>query len=299
MELTGLHFLLTYQCNLECDHCFAWGSPWQVGTMRLRDVRNILDQAVALGTVNSIYFEGGEPFLYYATLLKGVQEASDRGFQVGIVTNGYWATALEDATECLRPFTGLIQDLSVSSDLFHWSENREQHAKNATGAAEELGIPIGFISISHPETAQADAGEGQLPLGESSVMYRGRAAEKLAPAADKYSWEVFTECPYENLREPGLVHVDPPGNLHICQGISLGNVFQISLKEICRSYDADGHPITGPLLKGGPAELVKRYGLAHGDAYADACHLCSESCRLLRGQFPEVLLPDQMYGVNL
>ena len=33
------------------------------------------------------------------------------------------------------------------------------------------------------------------------------------------------------------------------------------------------------------------------ERYADACHLCYESCRALRGQFPEVLLPDQMYGV--
>ena len=93
--------------------------------------------------------------------------------------------------------------------------------------------------------------------------------------------------------------MDPLGNLHICQGISLGNLYQIPLEEICRSYNADGHPITGPLLEGGPAELVKRYGLAHEDVYADACHLCCESCRSLRSQFPDVLLPDQMYGVNL
>ena len=39
MELTGLHLLLTYQCNLECDHCFVWGSPWQSGTMTLQNVR--------------------------------------------------------------------------------------------------------------------------------------------------------------------------------------------------------------------------------------------------------------------
>jgi len=299
MELTGLHFLLTYQCNLECDHCFAWGSPWQVGTMRLKDVRNILNQAVDLGTVNSIYFEGGEPFLYYATLLKGVQEAADRGFQVGIVTNGYWATSIEDAIVNLRPFSGLIQDLSVSSDLFHWSEDREQQAKNAASAADGLGIPSGFISIAHPDAAAATAAEGQLPLGESSVMYRGRAAEKLALGADKASWDLYTECPYENLQDPGRVHVDPLGNLHICQGISLGNLHKTSLKEICESYDPEEHPITGPLIKGGPAFLVEYYGLEHEKAYADACHLCCESCRSLRDQFPEFLLPDQMYGVNL
>ena len=106
MELSGLHLLLTYQCNFECDHCFTWGSPWQDGTMTLLDIRNILKQAVELGTVEWFYFEGGEPFLYYAVLLKGIQEVASKGFNVGIVSNGYWATDVEDALEWLRPFAG-------------------------------------------------------------------------------------------------------------------------------------------------------------------------------------------------
>jgi hypothetical protein len=35
----------------------------------------------------------------------------------------------------------------------------------------------------------------------------------------------------------------------------------------------------------------------HAASYADACHLCYEARRSLRERFPEVLLPDQMYGV--
>jgi hypothetical protein len=128
-------------------------------------------------------------------------------------------------------------------------------------------------------------------------MYRGRAAEKLVPKAARWPWEQFTECPFENLREPGRVHVDPYGNLHICQGISLGNLFNTPLSEICEAYDPKSHPITGPLFEGGPVELVRRYELPHEERYADACHLCCEACRALRERFPEILMPDQMYGV--
>ena len=297
MELSGLHLLLTYQCNLECDHCFVWGSPWQSGTMTLRNVRHILQQAEDLGTVKWIYFEGGEPFVYYAVLLKGIQEAASMGFQVGIVSNGYWATDVEDALEWLRPFAGLIQDLSISSDLYHWSEKLSQQARNASIAAEQLGIPLGVISIAQPEATNAASAIGQIPVGETAVMYRGRAAEKLVAQATRWPWEQFTECPYEDLREPGRLHVDPFGNLHICQGISLGNLFHRPLREICETYDPDSHPITGPLLEGGPAEFVQRYELPHEETYADACHLCCEACRALRRQFPEILVPDQMYGV--
>ena len=75
MELTGVHFLLTYQCTFACDHCFVWGSPWQEGAMSLADIDRVLDQAEELGTVESVFFEGGEPFLYYATLVEGVRRA--------------------------------------------------------------------------------------------------------------------------------------------------------------------------------------------------------------------------------
>jgi len=296
MELSGLHLLLTYQCNLECDHCFVWGSPWQSGTMTLSNVRHILAQAAELGTVEWIYFEGGEPFLFYAVLLKGVQEAAAMGFQVGIVSNGYWATDDQDAGECLRPFAGLIQDLSISSDLYHYVEKFSRPARNAITAAELLRIPHGIINIAEPEATNAASAIGQLPAGESAVLYRGRAAERLVARAVLRPWEQFTACPNEDLREPGRLHVDPFGNLHICQGISVGNLFDKPLREICAAYDPDSHPITGQLLAGGPVELIRRYRLPHEEKYADACHLCYEARRTLRRQFPKVLGPDQMYG---
>ena len=297
MKLTGLHLLLTYECNYECDHCFVWGSPWQTGTMTLEDIRQILSQAVELGTINSIYFEGGEPFLYYPIMLCGIQEAVDHGFKAGIVTNSYWATEVDDALVWLRNLEGLIQDLSVSSDLYHGSEELFRKTQNACQAAERLEIPIGVISVAQPEVPDAVSAIGQLPPGESSVMYRGRAAEKLVALAEKRPWQEYTDCPYEDLREPGRVHLDPLGYVHICQGISLGNVFQTPLKEICESYDPDSHPITSPLLEGGPAELVRRYDLPHNEGYADSCHLCYEARKKLRDRFPDVLTPDQMYGV--
>ncbi len=296
MKLSGLHLLLTYQCTFECDHCFVWGSPWQSGVMTLADIREILRQATDLGTITSIYFEGGEPFLYYAVLLEGVRLAVDSGFEVGIVSNSYWATSVDDAIAWLKPFVGLIDDLSISSDEYHYDEKLSQQARHARAAADQLGIPIGLISIAPPQTGET-ASSGQLPIGDSSVMYRGRAAVKLIDRAARSAWTQFTTCPHEDLREPGRVHVDPFGNLHICQGIVIGNLFRSSLKDICDAYDPDAHPIAGPLLKGGPVELVKRYDLAHVAGYADACHLCYESRLALRDRFVDVLTPDPVYGV--
>ena len=61
---TGLHLLLTYRCDMECDRCFVWSSHRQSGSMTLRDIEGILKHRQGLRTVDWIYFEGGEPFLY-------------------------------------------------------------------------------------------------------------------------------------------------------------------------------------------------------------------------------------------
>jgi MoaA/NifB/PqqE/SkfB family radical SAM enzyme len=297
MKLSGLHLLLTYQCTFECDHCFAWGSPSQKGVMTLDDIRRILQQAQETGTITSIYFEGGEPFLYYATLLDGVRMAGRMGFSVGIVSNAFWATSLEDARVTLRPFKKWLNNISVSSDLYHYNELHSLQARNAAAAAEAFGISVGTISVARPEETNVEKVTGQLPERLSGVMYRGRAVEKLAGRADRFTWEQFTACPHENLRDPGRVHLDPFGNLHLCQGLVIGNLFTHPLREICETYDPDTHPIIGPLLAGGPVELVRHYSLAHEDAYADACHLCYQSRRALRERFPDQLGPDGMYGV--
>lgn len=299
LKLDGVHVLLTFTCTFECDHCFVWGSPRQEGVLTLDRVIGLLDQADELGTVEWFYFEGGEPFLFYPVLVRAVESAHARGYRVGIVSNAYWATAVPDAVEWLRPLAGMVEDLSLSSDLFHCTEEKLQLAANAEQAARELAIPVGTMAIAQPGKDGGEAVVGQLPIGESPVRFRGRAAVELIGEVTHQPWTTFDECPCEDFRDPGRVHVDPLGNVHICQGISIGNVFRSSLREICEAYDPDAHPVIGPLLAGGPVELVRRHGLDHADAYADACHLCYDARLKLRDRFPETLGPDQVYGVGL
>lgn len=283
MRLLGLHILLTYQCDRECDHCFVWGSPHQTGAMTLDTVRDVLRQAADVDSIEWVYFEGGEPFLRYSLLLEAVREARSLGFRVGIVSNGFWATDPERALERLAPFAGLLEDLTISTDSYHCPKGLCVEPGLATKAANKLGIVSGTISID---------------AAKDCVMYRGRAAERLAANARGRPWSDFTECPYEELADPTRLHVDPLGNLHVCQGICLGNIFRAPLEEICEAHRPASCPIAGPLIEGGPAELVRRYGLPHDVRYADACHLCYQARLLLRDRFPEVLAPDQVYGVR-
>jgi len=66
--------------------------------------------------------------------------AAQAGFRVGIVSNAYWGTSLDDALEWLQPLAPWVQDLSVSSDLFHYSDKISQQASNAAAAAQQLAF---------------------------------------------------------------------------------------------------------------------------------------------------------------
>jgi len=295
MSLTGLHFLLTYRCTFRCDHCFVWGSPDQAGTFTRASIDAALDQALEVGTIQSVFFEGGEPFLYYPILVEAVRAAAQRGFQAGIVTNGYWATTADDARVWLEPFAGYLDSLSASTDELHYADRISPEAQHILEASRALDIPADWIVCDLPQASGQPARRGA-PVEGGPILYRGRASETLAPQVPSRPWDSYDECPHERLDDPGRVHLDPMGNLHLCQGLVMGNLFERPLKDVIAAYRPAEHPIVGPLLRGGPAELVRGYDVPHAEGYADACHLCFTARLALRPRFPAELCPDPMYG---
>ncbi|KPV63917.1 MAG: hypothetical protein AOA65_1163 [Candidatus Bathyarchaeota archaeon BA1] len=102
--------------------------------------------------------------------------------------------------------------------------------------------------------------------------------------------------PYEDFTSRKRVHIDPFGHVHVCQGISIGNAWQIPVSKIIEGYNPHENPVLEPLTCGGPAALVEKFSLPHDEVYADACHLCYAARCMLRKRFPNILAPDQMYG---
>ena len=298
MELKAVHFLLTYKCDLECDHCFVWGDSQAKGTFTLKQIKNTLAEAQKLKTVNSVSIEGGEPFLYYPIMVKTAEEAADLGFRVEILTNCYWATCLEDASEWLMPLTKLKNvELTLSSDIYHGENWETELVRNAVDAADRLGIKAGIIAVKYPNAeTPCPCKIAGIKVDPWEITYRGRASEKLVEKANKKHWREFTKCPYENFQKQERVHIDPFGYVHVCQGISIGNAWQKTFSKIVEEYNPNEHVILEPLILGGPVALIEKFGLPHNETYADACHLCYAARCMLRNKFPEILAPNQMYG---
>ncbi len=281
MNLTGLHILLTHRCNRACDHCFVWGSPEQAAIFSHAQLEYVFEQALDVDTIRMIFFEGGEPFLERALLTRAVARAHALGFSTGIVSNGYWAVSTERAYAALHPLAEAGLDmLQVSSDELHGDELARTESHPALEAGNMLGLAVSLITTNISE----------------DVLYRGRAAVRLAEGVPRRTWTSFTTCPYENLANPGRVHLDPLGNLHLCQGLVMGNLFEKPLKQIVDEYDPETLPVVSELLAGGPTRLALRYLHEHKAGYVDACHLCYSARNALRERFPSVLRPGQMYG---
>lgn len=299
--LTGIHFILTYTCNFECDHCFLYCSPRSGGTFTIGQVTEVLDEAEKIGTVDSIYFEGGEPLLYFPLLIESVRRAEERGFKVGVVTNAYGALSEEDAELWLRPLVESgVSGLDISNDAFHYGEETENPAAIAEKVAIRLGIEAASICIEPPKvmTRSSDNELKGQPIVGGGVKFRGRAVDKLSGNLPLRPWEELCECPYEDLASPSRVHVDSYGNVQICQGISMGNMWQTPLSELVRKYRQDLHPVCGPLVKGGPAELARDLGVTPEPGFIDECHLCYSTRKAVVGKYPDCIAPRQVYGLE-
>jgi len=299
--LTGIHFILTYTCNFECDHCFLYSSPKSQGTFTITQVTDVLEETQKIGSVDWIFYEGGEPFLFFPLLKESIKRARSKGFNVGVVTNAYGAHSAEDAELWLRPLadSGLTY-LNISNDTFHYGEESENPATVASSVARRLGIETSPICIEPPKVLQSSSPEKDKgrPVVGGGARFRGRAVEKLSDNLPLRPWEELCECPYEDLESPSRVHVDPYGNVQICQGISMGNMWKTPLSKLVSQYRSDSHPICGPLIRGGPAELVKELGLIHETGYIDECHFCYLTRRAIIDKFPDYLTPRQVYNLK-
>ena len=229
-------------------------------------------------------------------MLEGARLAFKRGFKIGIVTNSYWATCEEDVKVWLKTFSSInLSHFSVSDDDFHYEENTQNLSIYARHAAKSLNFPMSSTSIEKPGIlgSQKDHEKGK-PVQGGRIMFCGRGVEKVIENIPRRKWENLKDCPYEDLEALGRVHLDSFGNIQICQGISIGNFRKRSLSKIVKKYTHEQHPICGPLLKGGPAQLIKEYNLNHEESYVDDFHLCYYARKSLLDKFPEYLGPKQV-----
>ncbi len=279
-SLTAIHFLITYGCSAECDHCFIWGTPRRSAAMTAETIDYFLEQVNSIETITGVCAEGGESFTQYDVLVHFLRAATRRGLTASALTNASWVESRQQAEARIAELMAAgLTSLGISTDQWH-----------------RRFIPVECVDTLLSVCAKAGLTASRMETSPDGVMFRGRAAERLAGSRPMRPAAELTKCPHEKMDAPSRVHLDCYGNLHLCQGLVLGNG---SIAEAIASYDPATHPIVRALLEGGPyalAQLAETFGFAIAPGYVDACHLCYRAREFLRPRFPELLGPDEMYG---
>lgn len=115
--------------------------------------------------------------------------------------------------------------------------------------------------------------------------------------------ESFAHLNCESILHPHQmeqVHLDPDGLVFPskCAGIIFVNAKKQSLSEAVKSGEYAHNPIMEILIRKGPVGLLalaEEHGYVPETGYASKCHLCHETRKALRRDYPEFLGPEAVY----
>ena len=320
MTPQGIAWIVTYDCNLKCPHCFFSATRREAVLSPV-----LLQQAMASlrGELPWMHFTGGEPLLKPAALF-GLLEALQpfHTGDLGIATNGHWGEDSEGAARIVARLKELgVSGICISVDAFHQPAVAVEATENAARAVAEAGLSrhsylvASIVPDDQPRAAETNertlalanrvSASSGLPVGPAEVRSIGRATQWIAGEEGS-----IPEGPCRDLAcclgetgpfDPQMVWIDPFGNVMICYGIVIGTLDSQPLQVILDEYDPDADPILSHLAVDGPKGLHRvavEQGVAPEGPFHDECDLCFKSRTSLRDLYPETLTPDECYRVS-
>ena len=310
--------MLTYRCSAACRFCYYYCSPQASGLMSVEMAIQSWEALVRLaGEYAKVHITGGEPFLYFDRLAQILEQASRLGLTPldSLETNaGFWNSD-DDLRNQLRFLDDCGLDrLKVSWDAFHEEFIEVGKVQRFIRIARDiLGSHRVLVRwekhLDQPTGIQEQDAEGKkaillAALDADSCRFTGRAAEKLAPLIAQHSAADFQgrHCQKALLGSKG-VHIDPYGNVFNgqCSGMVVGNVNQIPLDVLWRTFEPDRSDFWKILYEKGPFGLLgpaQNDGFRSQRKYASKCHLCTDIRRFFfdKGNYSTIIGPHDCYG---
>jgi len=307
-EPVSAGIILSYKCNSECKHCMYACSPkWKDDWISIKDLEEVLRQLATkikkrypggfrrIDINYGLHFTGGEPFLNFQLLARGVKMAAEFKIPATFVeTNCFWCVN----DEVTRAKLSELKDAGLDGILI--SVNPfilEQVPFERTERATRIGSKVfgenvvvyqqffyhQFKTLNLRGAMPFDAylqKAGAESLRHVELIPMGRAAYELDHLFRKHrAKEFFGESCKEELTRPWHVHVDNYCNYitGYCAGISLGDARKLS--SICEEgVDLDENRIIKLLVTdiNGLHELATReFGYTElPGGYVSKCHLC-------------------------
>lgn len=319
MNITGLDYLITFQCNSQCRHCSYQAGPTREGCISPDMARKWMVEICQIQSLKSITIHGGEPFLYYDEMKTILETASELDIaQKWVITNGFWADSYDITKDKLQVLKNAgLTAITFSVDAFHQEYVSFKKAMTGIKCAVELGFNTvavdSYFLYSEEKNNEYNVKTtgfinslknlSGVRLNKFIASFEGRAAAMLVKQENTKKEIPNGRChlPFwlgKSLLNPEIIEIDHEGNVTLCPGISIGNVANQPLTDIIEKYDPRKHPIINIIFEKGPIglfELAKSNGYQGKKEFINECHLCYEMRKYLCPQYPQYLSPHTCY----
>jgi MoaA/NifB/PqqE/SkfB family radical SAM enzyme len=143
MEKKGnLIFFLNRRCSVGCSSCNVDASPDNIEELSVRWLDALFERMGNLEFSGYIIWTGGEPFLSFEALKKGISLASQKGFQSEILTSGAWFENYPEALKSLAEAGNF--SIRISLDTEHQDRVPMSMIISLIKKALELGMEVNF-----------------------------------------------------------------------------------------------------------------------------------------------------------
>ena len=303
--ISVLSLELTERCNIRCAHCLVGCEPTAGRTMCPSVVSEAVEAAAELG-IPLLSASGGEPLLARPTLNKLLEEASEVGIPVRMVTNASWAKTEAKTRVILERLATLgLTHLSISADPYHQEYVPLENVKRIVSAAQDLPIrPEINLVLSRDDatlTILETTARWDVPIAITPIVHQGRARELRNNLF--FSGECFIGC--QVVRSPG---VDVEGTVNVCCNMS-GHLwratnpqwpFRISHADhrgIRAALERHDNTFTRRLMRWGPMLMATLVAKRLGESVelSGPCEACAYlSANVERTQVVESLEDDEL-----
>jgi sulfatase maturation enzyme AslB (radical SAM superfamily) len=321
MKITGITWITTYNCNIACEHCFFDTK----GPKRYMSP-DLIDNALADFTLDKHMFwhhlSGGEIFLQKEKLIEIIKRIR-KYFKkdIGISTNGFWAKSETETESIVRELDkNGVSGIAVSADYYHQQHMSIEEPKTLARVIKKCGLKthsyvmgarlntdvVNSASVNaQSETIAKNVIQNMdIPLalptersiGKGSVINNPKKTDIPQGKCTELNTCLGERSPFN----PAMVWIDPYGNVMICYGIIIGNLYSKTLNQIISEYKPEKYPLLKELASEGPKgvfKIAKDLGMDSSKGFYDECDLCYKSRSFLRKKLPEILGPSECYPV--
>lgn len=313
MSIKRVEFMTTKRCNANCKHCSVPinSDPQENGYANIDVIKKCYTFLANNNSITSTMVYGGEPLLSIDHIVELFGIAAEYNIPtIDLITSGF--LTYKESKESVHTVVDKLNKSGVKRILL------------SVDAFHQERIPIEYVEWFLSRVVQLDFCEillhpAWLISKENNNSFNSRTQKILDELSSKYHVGISGgnfiipsgsnkqhigqfyapneihmdkkcgEIPYTNpLDRITSLRILPNGNLNICRGMTIGNVFEQRIEDILKSYSPDHSYISSMLYyKGvqGIYELSKEYGATiNPTEYYGTCDFCSDCISFLKAR---------------